>query len=99
MLSAERLEPQFFISILTDVEGKRLYCPCLTFSEAVTKESLGITEEADEEEEEEAVGGPMSLATVRSTSLPRHVVPGVSLPTSQDPGLMFAPKCLALVSR
>ena len=98
MLSSERLEPQFFISILTDVEGKRLYCPCLTFSEAVTKESLGIAEEADEEEEE-GVGGPLSLATGRSTSLPRHVVPGVSLPTSQDPGLMFAPKCLALVSR
>ena len=42
--------------------------------------------------------GPLSLA-LRSSSLPRHVVPGVSLPTSQEPGLMFAPKCLALVSR
>ena len=72
-MSAERQEPQFFISILTDVEGeaarfiflpnqnsqkpyfpsgKRLYCPCLSFSEAVTKESLGLSREADEGEEE-----------------------------------------------
>ena len=72
LVSAERQEPQFFISILTDVEGearfisqtkifkktyffilgKRLYCPCLSFSEAVTKESLGLSREADEGEEE-----------------------------------------------
>ena len=33
--------------------GKRLYCPCLSFSEAVTKESLGLSSrEADEGEEE-----------------------------------------------
>ena len=32
--------------------GKRLYCPCLSFSEAVTKESLGLSREADEGEEE-----------------------------------------------
>jgi len=40
-LSAERQEPRFFILVLTDVEGKRLFCPCLTFSEAIPKEDLG----------------------------------------------------------
>jgi myotubularin-related protein 5/13 len=40
-LSTERQEPRFFILVLTDVEGKRLFCPCLTFSEAIPKEDLG----------------------------------------------------------
>ena len=40
-LSAERQEPRFFILVLTDVEGKRLFCPCLTFSEAIPKDDLG----------------------------------------------------------
>lgn len=42
-------------------------------------------------------GGPSSRVS-RTTSLPRHVVPGVSLPTN-GAAVMFAPKCLVLVSR
>jgi len=41
VLSSERQEPKFFISILTDVEGNRLHLPCLTFSEAIPKQDLG----------------------------------------------------------
>ena len=41
VLSSERQEPRFFISVLTDVEGNRLHCPCLTFSEAIPKDDLG----------------------------------------------------------
>ena len=65
VLSPERQEPQFFISILTDVEGKRLYCPCLSFSEAVTKESLGITLAADEGEEDPSLGPEIGRASCR----------------------------------
>ena len=48
-LSQEKQEPKFFVSILTDDKGNRLYCPCLTFSEAITKAKLGLqtVDEAD----------------------------------------------------
>ena len=100
LLTPERQEPKFFVSILTDAEGNRLYCPCLTFSEAIAKDKLGLVS-VDEDAEDDGghVSGPLSLVTVRGSTLPRHVVPGVSLPTSQDEGVMFAPKCLALVSK
>ena len=98
ILTTERQEPRFFVSILTDAEGTRLYCPCLTFSEAVAKDKLGLNA-VDEDVEEEQVSGPMSIVTVRASTLPRHVVPGVSLPTNPDDSVMYAPKCLALVSK
>ena len=98
LLTAERQEPKFFISVLTDVEGKRLYCPCLSFSEAVSKEKLGLTT-VDDDIEDDGQQAPISLLSVRGSSLPRHVVPGVSLPTGVDDSVMYAPKCLALVSR
>lgn len=40
-LSPERQEPRFFILVLTDAEGQRLFCPCLTFSEAIPKDVFG----------------------------------------------------------
>ena len=48
--------------------------------------------------------GPMSLhaaaiAAGAISSLPRHIVPGVSLPALPHDALMFAPKCIALLSR
>ena len=36
--------------------------------------------------------------TVRSSSLPRHVVPGISLPANAHDTVLFAPKCLVIVS-
>ena len=96
VLTPERQEPKFFVSILTDAEGNRLYCPCLSFSEAISKDKLGL-QTVDEDAEDE--GQPMSIVTARGSTLPRHVVPGVSLPTCTDDGIMYAPKCLALVSK
>ncbi len=91
------------MAVLTDINGRRHYCAVLSFSEAVDRKDLEVTEaeQADEEMEEEqeasmVVGGAASRV---STSLPRRVVvPGVSLPT-QGERVMFAPKCLVLVSR
>lgn len=40
-LSTERQEPKFFVLVMTDAEGGRIYCPVLTFSEAVRKDDLG----------------------------------------------------------
>ena len=48
VLTPDRQEPSFFMSVLTDMEGNRLYCPCLTFGEAVSKDVLA-TKHADEE--------------------------------------------------
>ena len=31
--------PKFFTSVLTDVEGQRAYCACLSFSESVKSQS------------------------------------------------------------
>ena len=46
------LKPKYLKKTYFFILGKRLYCPCLSFSEAVTKESLGLSREADEGEEE-----------------------------------------------
>ena len=74
VLTQERLEPKFFVSILTDAEGNRLYCPCLTFCEAVTKEQLGL-QSVDEDVEDDGGSGPMSIMTVRHKSLFRLKIP------------------------
>ncbi|XP_037087660.1 myotubularin-related protein 13-like, partial [Pollicipes pollicipes] len=47
-LSTERLEPRFFVSVLTDVDANRHYCACLTFNETVT---IQPSKPVDEEEE------------------------------------------------
>ena len=38
VLRPEKSEPKFFVSVLTDIEGRRHYCACLAFSEAVPKD-------------------------------------------------------------
>ena len=75
-----------------------MYCPVLTFSEAISKEKLGLVK-INDDIEDDGQQAPMSLLSIRGSSLPRHVVPGVSLPTVADDSIMYAPKCLALVSR
>ena len=55
VLTPDRQETKFFMPMLTDSEGDRRYCPCLSFSEP--------------------------------------------LPLEEEDGMMFAPKCLVLVSR
>ncbi len=108
MLRSEREQPKFFVAGLTDINGRRHHCAVLSFSEAVAKEDLEAEQQsaADEELEEDNVtgdlggGGPKSsFASMKLRSLPRHMVPGVSLPTLPHDALMFAPKCLVLVSR
>lgn len=39
-LYTTNFEPKFFISVLTDETGRRFYCACLTFSEAISRQSL-----------------------------------------------------------
>ncbi len=55
-LSVEREDPKFFISVLTDMEGDRHFCACLSFSEAVPKDLIeghqmiqGVHDDDDED--------------------------------------------------
>ena len=78
LLSLERQEPTFFVSILTDVEGQRLYCPVLTFNETTLKEMLGLVK-INDDIEDDGQQALMSLLSIRGSSLLRHAVTGVSL--------------------
>lgn len=93
-LTTDREDPKFFISVLTDQEGDRHYTACLSFSEAVPKDLIEDhvkNQGADDDEE--------SALVRNGTSLPRHIVPGISLPNMAHDTVLFAPKCLVLVSR
>uniref|UniRef100_A0A1Y1NJG4 UDENN domain-containing protein n=2 Tax=Photinus pyralis TaxID=7054 RepID=A0A1Y1NJG4_PHOPY len=79
-LSTDRQEPQFFVSVLTDIDANRHYCACLCFNETVS-----ITPSKPVDEEEDAVEGETALVR--------------PLPTITHHSIMYAPKCLVLVSR
>lgn len=48
LLSTERQEPRFFVSILTDIDANRHYCACMCFNETV---SIMPSKPVDEEED------------------------------------------------
>lgn len=108
-LSTERLEPQFFVSVLTDIDANRHYCACLCFNETV---AITPNKPIDEEEEESfsprqtllnpaavvAAAGGAVVNNFASAALLQEVN---SKPTSNitHHSIMYAPKCLVLVSR
>lgn len=78
-LSNERLEPQFFVSALTDIDANRHYCACLCFNETV---AITPNKPIDEEEDDNllspnrtmlnpaAVIAAAGSAVVNNSSLP-----------------------------
>lgn len=83
-LSTEKQEPQFFVSVLTDIDAQHHYCACLCFNETVA-----ITPSKPVDEEEESLGlGSGSAALILSGP-----------PAILHHSVMYAPKCLVLVSR
>ncbi len=84
-LSTEKQEPKFFVSVLTDIDANRHYCACLCFNETV---SITPSKPADEEEENLTPGRPLigSNASTNTATITHH-------------SIMYAPKCLVLVSR
>lgn len=87
-LSTERQEPRFFVSVFTDIYANRHYCACLCFNE-----TIAITPSKPVDEEEDQVEGENSHPRALSGSLTR------SIPTITHHSIMYAPKCLVLVSR
>ncbi|XP_008832979.1 myotubularin-related protein 5 isoform X2 [Nannospalax galili] len=83
-LCPERNPPTFFVAVLTDINSERHYCACLTFWEPVDPtQEVVCTEDATEREEDADEGGQAWLS-----------------PTAPaNPGQLFAPKTLVLVSR
>lgn len=79
-LSTDRQEPQFFVSVLTDIDANRHYCACLCFNETVS-----ITPSKPVDEEEDPVEGEAPLVR--------------PIPAIMHQSIMYAPKCLVLVSR
>lgn len=114
-LSNERLEPQFFVSALTDIDANRHYCACLCFNETV---AITPNKPIDEEEEESLLSPRQTLlnpaavlaaagnAVVNNFSLP-SVTSAVLMQEANSKqtssithhSIMYAPKCLVLVSR
>ena len=87
---------------MTDEAGNRLYCACLTFGEAVEKSSLEPKSGEDADEDEDVDDFHAAAAVINShNSLLRTTSQhaGVSLPGYNHETIMFAPKCIALVSR
>lgn len=81
VLSTERQEPHFYVSVLTDIDARRHYCACLCFNETV---AITPSKPVDEEEEDITPDG-------------RSIVSGP--PAITHHSIMYAPKCLVLVSR
>lgn len=83
-LCPERNPPTFFVAVLTDINSERHYCACLTFWEPVeSTQEVVCTEDAPEKEEEADGGGQAQLSSTAPA----------------QPGQLFAPKTLVLVSR
>ncbi|KAI5738379.1 hypothetical protein M8J77_006210 [Diaphorina citri] len=86
-LSTERQEPRFFVSILTDVDANPHYCSCLSFFETVS-----VTPSKPVDEEEDTIESEHhSVSALATQHTPRSI--------NQHHSIMYAPKCLVLVSR
>ncbi|XP_055539835.1 myotubularin-related protein 13 [Wyeomyia smithii] len=85
-LSTVRQEPQFFVSVLTDIDANRHYCACLCFNETI---AITPSKPIDEEEEDDSLSAT-SRALLAASSGP---------PSITHHSIMYAPKCLVIVSR
>ncbi|XP_004845369.1 myotubularin-related protein 5 isoform X5 [Heterocephalus glaber] len=80
----ERNPPTFFVAVLTDINSERHYCACLTFWEPVEPKQEAVGTKGTVEREEEAdERGQGQLSPA----------------TPVQPGQLYAPKTLVLVSR
>ncbi|XP_054159032.1 myotubularin-related protein 13-like [Oppia nitens] len=82
-LTSQPQQPSFFMFVLTDIDANRHYCACLSFNETV---SIQPTKHDDEDIDDESITSMDSSANALCNGSQHHSV-------------MFATKCLVLVSR
>lgn len=82
--------------MLTDIDANRHYCACLCFNETV---SITPSKPVDEEEENLTPGGRSLLGTAAVGSVGAVSSSSVPSATITHHSIMYAPKCLVLVSR
>ena len=96
-LSTERLEPHYFVSVLTDIDANRHYCACFCFNETV---AITPNKPVDEEEEESLLSTGRNLAAVVAATNSTGGKPTVAVTSGiTHHSIMYAPKCLVLISR
>ena len=71
------------MSVLTDIDANRHYCACLCFNETV---AITPNKPIDEEEEADQLTRPLATPAANVATITHH-------------SIMYAPKCLVLVSR
>lgn len=106
-LSNERLEPQLFVSVLTDIDANRHYCACLCFNETV---AITPNKPIDEEDDDNLLSPNRTLlnpaaviaaaggAVANNSTLIQDVTSKITSNITHH-SIMYAPKCLVLVSR
>lgn len=106
-LSNERLEPQYFVSVLTDIDANRHYCACLCFNETV---AITPNKPIDEEDDDNLLSSNRTLlnpaaviaaaagAVANNSTLIQDVTSKLTSNITHH-SIMYAPKCLVLVSR
>ncbi|KAI8129606.1 Myotubularin-related protein 13, partial [Lucilia cuprina] len=109
-LSYEKQEPKFFTSVLTDIDANKHYCACLSFHEtlAITLNKKVVDEE-DETISTSTKYQPNSSPLNNSIGLPTNngcantstssPSPNTSTSLISHHSVMYAPKCLVLISR
>ncbi|KAK8765809.1 hypothetical protein V5799_031582 [Amblyomma americanum] len=91
-LVTARRQPSFFVAVLTDIDAQRHYCACLAFNEPVALTPAALQrrrpdEEDEDDEQDELAATAAGLSGGGTGTLVQHH------------SLMYAPKCLVLVSR
>ncbi|XP_070391724.1 myotubularin-related protein 13 isoform X5 [Dermacentor albipictus] len=91
-LVTARRQPNFFVAVLTDIDAQRHYCACLAFNEPVALTPAALQrrrpdEEDEDDEQDELAATAAGLSAGGTGTLVQHH------------SLMYAPKCLVLVSR
>lgn len=91
-LVTARRQPSFFVAVLTDIDAQRHYCACLAFNEPVALTPAALQRRRPDEEDEDDEQDELAATAAGLNG-------GGTGTLVQHHSLMYAPKCLVLVSR
>ena len=84
ILTPEMQEPKFFVSLLSDNDGNRYFCACLSFHE-----KLSISPSKNDSKQDSSA----------ALNIESYKLPGLNHSLASTNHIMYAPTCLVLVSR